>query len=130
MAEGEFIEPDDFAAEMSKPVEAGQMGRWETVGPPTHASFGTAGSGDQTAPAVDSANDLYTRITREGGNFWELVYEPFMDRDLNREQVKSFIKKGLGESAGNYRRLLEAIRLPASDYQRFMDFLRHHELKP
>jgi hypothetical protein len=31
---------------------------------------------------------------------------------------------------GNYRRLLDVFHLPSTDYQKFMDFLRHHELKP
>jgi hypothetical protein len=53
-----------------------------------------------------------------------------MERDLNRAQVRALIKKGLGESGGNYRRLLAAFGLPPTDYQRFMDFLRHHNLKP
>jgi hypothetical protein len=108
---------------MSKPAEASdQLDRLEWQGP--------GASDDRVAPAVDFGTELYTRLTREGGNFWELVYEGFMDRNLNREQVKSLIKKGLGESSGNYRRLLEAFRLPPGDYQRFMDFLRHHNLKP
>ena len=54
----------------------------------------------------------------------------FMNRDLNRSQVKAVIKSGLTAAGGNYRKVLELFRLPASDYQRFMDFLRHHDLKP
>jgi DNA-binding NtrC family response regulator len=122
MAEGEFIEPEDFAAEMGKPEEAhDQLDRLERQRP--------SASDDDTKP-VDFATELYKRITCQGVNFWDLVYQDFMDRNLNREQVRSLVKKGLGESAGNYRRLLETLRLPASDYQRFMDFLRHHNLKP
>jgi hypothetical protein len=79
---------------------------------------------------VDPSAELYAQITGQGGNFWEIIYQRFMDRDLNRQQVRALVKKGLSESAGNYRRLLEAFRLPSSDYQRFMDFLRHHNLKP
>jgi hypothetical protein len=53
-----------------------------------------------------------------------------MNRDLNRSQIKVFIRRGLGNADNNYRRLLDLLQLPASDYQRFMDFLRHHDLKP
>jgi hypothetical protein len=53
-----------------------------------------------------------------------------MARDLNRGQVRALVRKGLAVSDGNYRRLLAALRLPSTDYQRFMDFLRHHSLKP
>ena len=59
-----------------------------------------------------------------------MVYKPFIDRDLNRTQVKAIIKRGLAATQGNYRKLLDLIHLPAADYQKFMDFLRHHDLKP
>jgi DNA-binding NtrC family response regulator len=73
---------------------------------------------------------LYERVVNDGAEFWGTVYEAFMNRDLNRTQVKAVIRNGLTTAGGNYRRLLELFRLPASDYQRFMDFLRHHDLKP
>jgi hypothetical protein len=53
-----------------------------------------------------------------------------MRRDLSRGQVKSVIRKGLAHSGGSYHRLLDNIGHPKRDYQRFMDFLRHHNLKP
>jgi DNA-binding NtrC family response regulator len=101
MAEEDTIEPDDFACLIE------DRGR-----------------------TVDPTESLYDRVVRGGEDFWQVVYQAFMDRDLNRAQVTSFIKKGLVEAEGNHRRLLELFRLPATDYQRFMDFLRHHDLKP
>jgi DNA-binding NtrC family response regulator len=83
-------------------------------------------------PATGSAEGpgLYDRVVNHGAEFWGTVYEAFMNRDVNRSQVKAVIRSGLAAAGGNYRRLLELFRLPASDYQRFMDFLRHHDLKP
>jgi len=71
------------------------------------------------APAVDSR-----------GSFWNTVHRAFMDRDLNRSQVRAFISRGLAVTRGSYRGLVEHLGLPATDYQRFMDFLRHQDLKP
>jgi DNA-binding NtrC family response regulator len=85
---------------------------------------------DQTEPTEESGASLYERVARQGEDFWRTVHQGFMDRDLNREQVRVFIKKGLAASDGNYRNLLTLLRLPSTDYQRFMDFLRHHNLKP
>ena len=123
MAEGTFIEPEDFAAEFSKPAEAEPIDRLSdrtaSLDPPSIASA-----------TGDIGTELFERITRHGDSFWETVYERFMDRDLNRAQVRAIVKKGLAESDGNYRRLLVTLKLPAGDYQRFMDFLRHHNLKP
>jgi len=58
------------------------------------------------------------------------VHEPFIQRDLNRGQVRSIVKAGLEACGGRYDRLTERFGLPKTDYQRFMDFLRHHRLKP
>jgi DNA-binding NtrC family response regulator len=129
MSEGTYIEPDDFVAEFNKPVEAEAMTRHaaplanpreKNLEPPAVSSLA----------AADIGTELFERITRQGDSFWESIYERFMDRDLNRSQVRALVKKGLTESDNNYRRLLVVFRMPASDYQRFMDFLRHHNLKP
>jgi DNA-binding NtrC family response regulator len=102
MAEGTLIEPPDFETQLE--------------GYDTHSE----------APTVD----LFQELVSSGGSFWDAIYRAFMERDLNRAQLKAFVKNGLRAADGNYRRLLELLRLPESDYQRFMDFLRHHDLKP
>ena len=63
-------------------------------------------------------------------NFWELVHGPFMNRDVNRADVRAIIAEGLKLSGGSYKRLLEIFGIARSDYLKFMDFLRHHDLKP
>ena len=77
-----------------------------------------------------SSSTMFEQLVARGDNFWATVYRRFMDRDLNRGEVRTFIRAGLDATQGNYRRLVELLRLPGSDYQRFMDFLRHHDLKP
>jgi len=64
------------------------------------------------------------------GDFWKLVHDAFLDRELNRAQVQHIICSGLAKAGGSYKKLLSLFGLPSSDYQRFMDFLRHHRLKP
>jgi DNA-binding NtrC family response regulator len=100
MAEDAVIEPDAF--------EALLLGRGHTTQGP----------------------DLYHRVVTEEHDFWDAVHGPFMRRDLNRAQVQDLIRRGLASCGGSYRRLVERLRLEPTDYQRFMDFLRHHDLKP
>lgn len=64
------------------------------------------------------------------GDFWTSIYRRYMDRELNRSQVRSVVAWGLTRVNGSYRRLVELFGMPQADYQRFMDFLRHHKLKP
>ena len=63
-------------------------------------------------------------------DFWGDVHSRFMERELNRPQVRNIIAQGLRECQGSYRRLCRFFRVDLVDYHKFMDFLRHHRLKP
>ena len=102
MADGEVIEPDDFSSLLEESPQ--------TTGDPMDAR--------------------YERIVHGGEDFWTVIGQPFLDRDLNRSQVKTVVRRGLSETTGNYRRILSLFNLPSHEYQKFMDFLRHHNLKP
>jgi DNA-binding NtrC family response regulator len=111
MADGVLIEPEDFAAHVETDDEKGP--------PETHV---------QSAQSAQS--ELFDDVIARSHDFWSTVYARFMNRDLNRREMKTFVRAGLHAAHGNYRRLIGLLRLPDSDYQRFMDFLRHHDLKP
>lgn len=73
---------------------------------------------------------VLARLLEGDGTFWELVHEPFLERDLNRRQVRDIVAGGLSRSSGSYKRLLSLFGIAQEDYLKFMDFLRHHRLKP
>jgi transcriptional regulator with PAS, ATPase and Fis domain len=80
-----------------------------------------------SAPAARSVSDkLYDRIVKGGEPFWSAVYAPFMSRDLTRDDLRAIVKKGLEQTGGSYRVLTELFNMPASDYKRFLSFLRKH----
>ena len=67
----------------------------------------------------------------EGGeSFWQVVHAPFLARELNRSQIKAIIQTGLEKTQGRYKALLPLFGISQADYHKFMDFLRHHQLKP
>ncbi len=74
------------------------------------------------------AHILYRRLTGEGESFWELVHQPYLDRELNRSQVRKLIRLGM-QRAKNYKSLALEFNIPPDQYQKFMDFLRHHRLR-
>jgi len=76
------------------------------------------------------AQDYCSRLVRGEESFWEAVHRPFLDRHLNREQVREIVAEGLRRSHGSYKRMVDAFGIPQSDYLKLMDFLRHHDLKP
>ncbi len=99
----------------------------ETIEPETFASLIEIDGYRKERRLEDSA---IRQIALKEGDFWSTIHQRYMDRDLNRSQVRSAIAWGLTRVEGSYRRLLKLFGLPEDDYQRFMDFLRHHKLKP
>jgi len=85
-------------------------------------------AGDPTAEHGPDAvaTRLIRRMLSEGGSFWTVVHEPFMERDLSRQHVRAVVRAGLEQTLGNYRMLVELFNLPPGDYKRFLGFLRKH----
>ena len=102
MSDGEVIQPRDFASRLEQPAVA------------------------RAAPGVE----LFERLTKGEMTFWGGIHAPFLARDLNRAQVRELLRRGLQHCGNSYRALLDLFHLPPADYQKFMDFLRHHRLKP
>jgi transcriptional regulator with PAS, ATPase and Fis domain len=59
-------------------------------------------------------------------DFWESVAKPYSERLITKNQVEHLIRQGLERTGGSYRKMLPLMRIPESDYKRFMDFLRRH----
>lgn len=74
--------------------------------------------------------EICARMTAGEASFWEEVHRPFIERDLNRDEVRRIIAMGLESSRGSYKRMLSMFGLDQDEYLKFMDFLRHHRLKP
>jgi DNA-binding NtrC family response regulator len=84
--------------------------------------------GDVTAaPSAPSiAEIMFKRMVQDHEAFWKVVYEPFMSRDITRDDVRALIKHGLGLTRGNYKALAQLFNVPA-DYKRLMNFLRKYQ---
>jgi hypothetical protein len=65
---------------------------------------------------------------KKGRSFWQVVKEPFLNRDLNRQQVKQIIAEALAKTNGNYKDTLKILNIPEDDYVKFMKFLYRNEL--
>jgi len=74
-----------------------------------------------------TAHAAFLRMRVHGESFWPVVYEPFMSRDLNRHDLRAIVSRGLEETRGNYKALVQLFNLAPGDYKRFMRFLRKYE---
>jgi DNA-binding NtrC family response regulator len=82
------------------------------------------------APAKTSravSETLFDQMVTGRQSFWSVVYAPFISRDLTREDLRAIIRKGLEQTSGNYRVLVELFNMPQDDYKRFLGFLRKYQ---
>ena len=70
---------------------------------------------------------MYDRMTHGRESFWTVVYEPFMLRDMTREDLRAIVSRGLEQTRGSYRILVELFGMSPGDYKRFLNFLRKHD---
>lgn len=73
------------------------------------------------------ADDLFEGLQSGRLGFWTHVHEPFLQRDLTREDLRDLIRRGLAEGHGSYRNLLRVFSMPESDYKRLLNFLSTHQ---
>jgi transcriptional regulator with GAF, ATPase, and Fis domain len=109
LCDGDSIEPADFLEALEDAARDTQM---------------------NTLSLATQALDLCSRMLESEGNFWQLVHEPYLNRDLNRCEVQAVLAEGLKRTRGSYKKLLTLFGMGPQDYIKFMDFLRHHALKP
>jgi len=80
-----------------------------------------------TAIAPPVSEVLFDRMVKGGESFWSAVYEPFVARDLTRNDLRDLVRLGLEHTRGNYKILASSFNMPASDYKRFMGVLRKYQ---
>jgi DNA-binding NtrC family response regulator len=105
-ARGGAIPPGDLPQEI--------VGKW--VAP--------AGTVEKSRPVSEV---LFERMTIAGESFWSVVYEPFMARDLTRDELRAVVTRGLECTRGNYKMLTALFNIEARDYKRLLGFLRKYQ---
>jgi DNA-binding NtrC family response regulator len=78
-------------------------------------------------PARPRADVLFERMVRDCETFWSVVYEPFMDRDITREDLRALVRQGLRLTRGSYKSMAQLFNIPQTDYKRLMNFLRKYQ---
>jgi transcriptional regulator with PAS, ATPase and Fis domain len=73
------------------------------------------------------ADELFKKLVEERESFWNTVYPLYMNREITRANVRDLVHRGLEEARGNYKIVLRLFNMEASDYKRFLNFLRKHE---
>jgi DNA-binding NtrC family response regulator len=70
---------------------------------------------------------VFDRMVKQRESFWSVVYPDFMARDLTRSDLRFIVKRGLQETSGSYKMLVELLNMKPTDYKRFLNFLQKHD---
>jgi transcriptional regulator with GAF, ATPase, and Fis domain len=89
----------------------------------------------ESAPAGSSPAERHSSLVEELSkrlfdlreSFWATAYPAFMSHDLTRDDLRQMVRRGLEETNGNYRLLVQFFNMPPEDYKRFLNFLRKHD---
>jgi DNA-binding NtrC family response regulator len=66
---------------------------------------------------------------QSGRSFWDVVKRPFLNRDLNRLEVKKIIDRALKCGDGKYKNVLDIFNVKSEDYKKFLNFIYDNNLK-
>ena len=76
-----------------------------------------------------AASEILGELSQGKLDFWQGVRDPFIRRDINRDEVRLIISEGLKSCNGSYKGLIKFFNLPAGEYKKFLSFLEHHDCK-
>jgi DNA-binding NtrC family response regulator len=82
----------------------------------------------ENAAAPARADLMLERLTRQQESFWTVVHEPFMSREITRDELRAVVRRGLELTRGNYKSVVQLFNMTPDDYKRFLNFLRKYQL--
>lgn len=78
----------------------------------------------------ESAITAWKAEIASGKSFWETVWSAFIRRDLNREQVRLFLKDSFAGCGGNLKGLAASLNVRDEEYPRFVSMLHRYAIHP
>lgn len=76
---------------------------------------------------------LMQRVREEiasGRSFWETAWERFMNRDIDRGEMKTFLEQTYIECGRSLKRLAAKLNIDEADYPRFVSALHKYDIHP
>ncbi len=67
---------------------------------------------------------------KEGKSFWDEVWQPFMDRDIDRETVKWILRNAYTEARNSFKNMIEVLNLKPEEYHNFMTLMHRYRVDP
>jgi DNA-binding NtrC family response regulator len=86
---------------------------------------------ETSSPAA--LHDAVARAESEilaGGSFWDTAWRSFLDREINREELRGLLARAFSENGESLRRLSRALHIAEGDYPRFVSALHKYDVHP
>lgn len=84
----------------------------------------------RTAAEKDNKIEQIRLEIEKGKNFWEAVWQPFIKRYLNRDEIMEILEKGYIRCNLSLKRLSQQMHIKDSEYKRFIAALHNYDIHP
>jgi len=78
---------------------------------------------------LDKTEEIWKDL-KAGKNFWDVLWEPFIRREIDRDLVKKVLKKAFVVSSNNFKKMIEILNVKEDDYQKFMSLMYKYKIDP
>mgnify|MGYP001767169177 CR=1 FL=1 len=87
---------------------------------------------DEASPAAGPMGAVarVESAIRAGASFWETAWRSFLDREINREELRGLLARAFAENGSSLRRLARALHVADEDYPRFVSSLHKYDVHP
>jgi transcriptional regulator with PAS, ATPase and Fis domain len=75
-------------------------------------------------------NKIRDALRRSNESFWELIWRPFIDRDLDRDTVKHILKTFYTENSHSFKKMTGCLNVHENDYKKFMSLIYKYKIDP
>jgi transcriptional regulator with PAS, ATPase and Fis domain len=85
---------------------------------------------DRQVKKGDERMEQVRRELDEGKNFWAVVWERFINRDLNRDEVREILEEAYGRCGSKLKNLAEMLHVEEADVKKFVAILHKYDIHP
>lgn len=88
------------------------------------------GSRDIGADGTSISLDTVAMGLAEGKDFWNLLWRPFIHRELNRSTVKKILDHFYKKSGNSFKEMSTRLGIDSKDYRKFMSLMYKYDIDP
>lgn len=88
------------------------------------------GSAAEADRGTGTRVDAVEAALQSGESFWEAAWRPFLDRDLNRSELRGLLARWYTGHGHSLKRLAKALNMATAEYARFVSALHKYRVHP